>query len=78
VTWEHGPRAPHRGKSGASLVYRSQHVIGPTACYGYDLAEVRCHLSIPLGYRMGLSTLTLSRLMLVRVTFGKPWGRTEG
>jgi hypothetical protein len=70
VTREHGPRAPHRGKSGASLVYRSHRVTGPAVSHGYDLAEVRCHVSIPLGYRLGLLVLTLSRLMLIRVTFG--------
>lgn len=41
---------------------------------GYDPAEKRCHISIPLIHRLELLSPVPSRLRLVCVTFGRPEG----
>jgi hypothetical protein len=68
VTREHGfAGSPLGGKSGerARGLTRSHRVTGPAACYRYDPAGVRCHVSIPFRYRLTLSVLAVPRSVLV-------------
>jgi hypothetical protein len=62
-------RLPRRGEVGEPMrANRSHRVTGPAASYGYDPADVRCHVSIPCKPPVGLLVLALSRLVLLCVT----------